>query len=271
MPDKKPSAAARLKQAEAQRSDALKKAERADASYESLRQARKRILAIIGRVRQQREISEGEKKLLATLRNDAKQLDKRADAAKAKRESQQKVADRLAQLINRLRQRLARHKVVMFDSIDVSQIPRDAAAAAGYTSGYWPTWNTIKAGPWPHKLSIAVTASHNDARCLDVEPGDATPDQAPGWVKAAKARGVKEPVLYSSLSVMPQVIAACSRAGISRSEYKVWTAHYNDKKHVCTPACGYGLNTDADATQWTDHSQGRNLDESLCVGSFFGG
>jgi hypothetical protein len=259
----------RLREAQAERDKARRTLERKTASLESLSQARQRVLAIVDRLTED-EGSDAEEKLVAILRQDAKDIGARADEAREAQEKQQTIADRRAALIERLRRRLKRDNVAMFDSVTVSEIPRDGQAAAGYTSGLFHTWPEIKAGPWPRKLSIAVTASE-DAECLDVEPGDATPEEAPAWVRRQKARGVKRPVLYASLSNMSAVLAALARAGIDRSEVKVWTAHYTGNAHVCTPACGFGFQATADATQWTDHSMGRNLDESLCDGSFFAG
>lgn len=169
---------------------------------------------------------------------------------------------------------LSRHapvskETVMFDSVDLKQIPEDAPAVAGYTSGHWPTYPHL-AKLWPHArhLSIAVTASH-DAECLDVEPGDATPDQAAAWVKRQHARGIKRPVVYTSVSSAQNLIGRLSAAGIKRGDVRLWTAHYTHKPHRCGPTCGYGLQSTADATQWTDKSHGRNLDESLCGPGFF--
>jgi hypothetical protein len=258
----------RLHDAEQKREAARRTLKRKTASLEALVQGRKRILAIVDRLSEE-EPSAGEEKLLATLKADAKDFAERIDEARAEREGQQKAAAKLGEQIQKLRRRLKTGDVTMYDSIDVGQIPRDGPAAAGYTSGNWPTWQTIRSGPWSHKLSIAVTASHDDADCLDVEVGDATPEQAPAWVKRAKQRGVRKPVVYASLSTMPAVLAALGRAGIGRDDVRVWTAHYTGTQHICTPACGFGFQANADATQWTSDSHGRNLDESLCDGSFF--
>lgn len=157
---------------------------------------------------------------------------------------------------------------VMFDSITLDAIPAHAQAVAGYTSGNWPTYNEV-VRRWPHAqhLSIAVSASH-DAECLDIESGDAVPAQAPAWFHRQRARGVAKPALYASLSVASNVIAECSKAGIKREEYRLWTAHYTGAPHLCGPS--EGLSSHADATQWTDRALGRNLDESLCNDAFFG-
>lgn len=157
----------------------------------------------------------------------------------------------------------------MFDSVNLAEIPKDAPAVAGYVGGMWPTFPHLKTSfPHAHRLSIAVNASQ-DADCLDVELGDATPEQAPAWVSRQLKRGVKRPVVYCSVAGAEGVLGALSRAGIRRSAIRLWTAHYTGRPHRCSPHCGYGFLTFADATQWTNHSHGRNLDESLCAPGFF--
>lgn len=158
----------------------------------------------------------------------------------------------------------------MYDSVSIGQIPANAAAVAGYVNGRWPTFPSL-ASNFPHakRLSIAVNA-HADAVCLDVESGDATPDQAPAWVKRQLHRGVKKPVIYTSVSQAGWVLRELAKAGIPRSAIKLWTAHYTMKPHRCGPECGFGMPTRADATQYTDKALGKNLDASLCGGRFLG-
>lgn len=161
--------------------------------------------------------------------------------------------------------------VQMFDSTSVSAIPANAPAVAGYIGGSWPTYlRLVQMFPRAHHLSIAVNASE-DAECLDIEYLDATPDQAPAWVKRQFARGVERPVVYASVSAMPFVLRALEDDGIAFSSVRIWTAHYTGTAHLCTPgSCGSGLQTSADATQWTDHALNLPLDESLCDDTFFG-
>jgi hypothetical protein len=109
-----------------------------------------------------------------------------------------------------------------------------------------------------------------NAECLDVEPRDATNAVAPAWVKRQIARGVKRPVIYTSVSNARVLLNTLAQEGIGRDDIRLWTAHYTGKAHRCSPACGFSFNTTADATQWTDKSLGRNLDESLCDDRFFG-
>jgi hypothetical protein len=148
----------------------------------------------------------------------------------------------------------------MFDSVTLSEIPSTAQAVAGYVGGHFPTWSNVVAD-FPHAkhLSIAVNAEE-DADCLDVENGDAVPNEAPAWFKRQVARGVQRPCFYADASTMPSVMAALLSAGIKRPQYRAWVAHYTHVEH---------LEPGADATQWTDKALGRNLDQSLCSAAFF--
>lgn len=157
----------------------------------------------------------------------------------------------------------------MYDSVTLGEIPADAEAVAGYTSGRWPTFSKLAIlFPKAHRLSIAVSAEH-DADCLDIENGDASPAQAPAWVRRQIARGVKKPVVYSSVSQMGHVLSVLKASGIKRSKVRVWTAHYTSKPHLCGAECYRGFATVADATQYTNNALGRNLDASLVADSFF--
>jgi hypothetical protein len=165
----------------------------------------------------------------------------------------------------------------MFDAVDLTQIPPGADAYAGYVDGAWITAPALRARfPGAHILSIAVFPE-DDADCLDVEPGDATPQQAPVWVRRQQSRGIMRPVLYCSASVVNEVLGNLAAAGIGRSEVRLWSAHYTGiSGHICGPgSCMYidpaGRPVPAcDGTQWTSRALGRNLDESVLCDDFFG-
>ena len=159
--------------------------------------------------------------------------------------------------------------IVMFDSVSVDQIPSDAQAVAGYTSGLYPTYASLAAKfPDAYRLSIAVNAGEN-ADALDVENGDATVADAPGWYARQRARGITRPCLYASAGTMNALIGALQHAGISRSAVRLWSAHYGDGAHVCAPGSCAMTSTGMDGTQWTDAALQRNLDESLLLDGFF--
>lgn len=177
-----------------------------------------------------------------------------------------KAVRKLAKLIDRIRS----SPTIMYDSVTVSEIPDDARAVAGYVNGAFQTFPVLQEEfPNSQKVSIAVTSSA-DAMCLDVEPGNARPSDAPKWVKRQLERGVKRPIVYASVSEMDEVLFELRAAGIKRSQVRVWTAHVEAGKHRCGPdTCGQLRETTADATQWTWTSQGRNLDESTLARNFF--
>ena len=155
----------------------------------------------------------------------------------------------------------------MYDSVDISTIPATAEAVAGYTSGHWPTYNALVAKfPHAHHLSIAVNASER-ARCLDIEPGDATNSQAPGWFRNVADHSQGKPVLYTYASNGQALVNTMSAAGIARSEYFLWLAHFTGTPHICGPHDGF---VQADLTQWTDKALGRNLDASMVEDVVFG-
>lgn len=156
--------------------------------------------------------------------------------------------------------KLSTGQITMYDSVTVAEIPAKAAAVAGYVGGKFSTFVQLL-HDFPHalKLSIAVNSSEN-AECLDVETGDATPEEAPAWIKRQKALGVRRPCVYANESTMPAVKSAIISAGIDRSEIRLWVAHYDGD---ATVPSGY------DAKQYSDKALGRNLDVSVCRPNFF--
>lgn len=161
----------------------------------------------------------------------------------------------------------------MYDSVNVELIPEDAKAVAGYVNGQWKTYpKLIVKFPKAAKLSIAVS-TNAIARCLDVESQDATNEQAAAWVRAAHERGVKRPIVYSSVSNWPALEQQMKADGMPRGwpgrrNYRRWTAHYTGVQHRCTRKCDPGFRGKAAATQYTNHALGRNLDASWCSAGF---
>ena len=154
--------------------------------------------------------------------------------------------------------------ITMYDTTTPGAVGRLAStspdAVAGYIDGrYRDVAELERLYPNHRHLSIAVSAA-DDADCLDIENGDATPSQAPGWVIRQHARGVPRPVLYANLSTMPSVTLRLEQSGIARKSVRLWMAHYN--RVVDIPE-GF------DAHQYTDTFQGRNVDVSVCLEDFF--
>jgi hypothetical protein len=258
----------RLREAEAEQARARHALERGEANLEALSRARTRIQGLIDRLEKDEE-SEAEKKLLTSLRADSKEFAEKIQQARDERQKRQTALDRLGLLIQRLRQRLQGGKVVMFDAVDVDQIPADAKAVGCYVGPSTVTCAEVSQ-KFPEARKVRITQAgitSTPADCVDVEPGDATNETGTTWVKRQLSDGVKRPIVYTSASNVSALLRALQTAGVSRSQVRVWSAHYGRGEHICSPSvCGF---PEADGTQWTNHALGRDLDQSLCLGSFF--
>jgi peptidoglycan hydrolase-like protein with peptidoglycan-binding domain len=131
--------------------------------------------------------------------------------------------------------------VFMYDSVDVAALPAGAQAYAGYYNGTFANLTELRAR-FPSAIIVSVTPDGaQGAMYIDIEPGDAVPSDAPQFIKAG---GVG---FYCSASTMASCIGACTGAGIPRSAYRVWSAHWIGQ-HICGPGtCGY---PQADGTQF---------------------
>ena len=145
----------------------------------------------------------------------------------------------------------------MFDSISLQNLlkvrlePTDVLA--GYDDGHWPDAKTI-AYRFPHRTVVRITTNpaDNEGDCLDVENGDATPLNAPGWVYRRRAAGHAGPLVYCSLSAWPEVKGAFAWAKMPPPGY--WVAAY--------PGGGAVIPPGAVGHQWKDWGP---YDESVII------
>jgi len=167
----------------------------------------------------------------------------------------------------------------MADSI----YPRNIAAGEydaglGYVDGEWATAPVIrKMFAGKHVVTLTVTGVTSGADGIDCEEGNPNAAEAIAWVagKAAVEPGSR-PVAYADLATrgysMGEIVAGLSALGVPRSQYRVLTAHYTGRPHICSPQdCGTSFT--ADGTQWTNQAPGLNgsvIDASLLADSFFG-
>jgi hypothetical protein len=116
--------------------------------------------------------------------------------------------------------------VLMYDSVTPSAIPSNAAAVAGYVDGAY-RWSDADWARFPGavKVRIAVFPWTPDGHVLDVERGDATPGQAPGWVAMRQRAGLKQPQIYCNASTLPAVRAAF--AAVAMPVPPIWVAQYD--------------------------------------------
>lgn len=142
----------------------------------------------------------------------------------------------------------------MYDACNYTRPPRDAEMVAGYLNGgcRWPAqaftyWEAARI------VRIATNATMNAGAVLDVERGDATPNDAPGWCARARQRG-QVPTVYTSQANVPAVLAACKLHGVAPP--LIWMAWWNGvasvppgciaKQYANVDAKGYDLSAVAD-------------------------
>lgn len=114
----------------------------------------------------------------------------------------------------------------MYDAVTLSNVPSGAAMVACYADGTYQNEAEARSR-FPHAVivTIAVRASFNGGQVLDVETGDASPDEAPGWVVMRRAAGA-DPTVYCNTSTWPAVKAAFAAAGVAPPHY--WVAQYDN-------------------------------------------
>ena len=142
----------------------------------------------------------------------------------------------------------------MFDAISSKSvnIPASAQMVAGYCDGSY-AWSAADWARFPNavKVRIATRASTNDGQVLDVENGDATPAQAPGWCAMRRAAG-QPPSLYCNASTWPAVKAAFSAQEPGPAAY--WIAAYDGVAVIPSGAV---------AKQYTDNAPANPYDTSV--------
>jgi hypothetical protein len=142
--------------------------------------------------------------------------------------------------------------LTMYDSIAVSAIPRDAKAVAGYVDGRWPNFQQM-CQMFPDALHVSIATSPGSfALVLDVETGDATPEQAPPWVERMRSLGEVESWVYCNRSTWPLVIEAFTQANVAPPRYWIATADNNPIPPPGADACQYaqGGSGSYDISSW---------------------
>jgi len=132
----------------------------------------------------------------------------------------------------------------MYDSVNIENLPLDGDVYAGYVGGNWPTYEPLMK-KFPHKpvVSIAVQANQ-DAQVLDIESGDATPEQAAAWVARQRKLGRKRPTIYTSYSMMGNVLNELAKAKVERPDF--WIADWTGASHAVPGAV---------AVQWASNDR----------------
>jgi len=134
----------------------------------------------------------------------------------------------------------------MYDSTAVGSDPAGAFAYAGYFNGIYENMAALRAR-FPAAQLVSVTPDGaKGAMYTDIEPGNVTASSVPAFIKAGGLGFYASPGAAAGYSVQ-DCIDACTAAGIPRTKYRIWSAHWIGR-HICSPsACGY---PQADGTQY---------------------
>jgi hypothetical protein len=115
----------------------------------------------------------------------------------------------------------------MYDSVDYNAIPHDAQMVAGYIDGHYK-WPESAWARFPHAVhvQIAVFSTTQAGHVLDVEKGNASPQEAVGWVQRRREQGA-DPTVYCDLSIYPEVRKEFLAHGVAMPH--IWLAHWDEK------------------------------------------
>lgn len=115
----------------------------------------------------------------------------------------------------------------MYDSINPGAIPASATMVAAYQDGLYANVGAMKAR-FPHATVVTIAVRHTSrAHVLDVENGDASPEQAVQWLTQTMAdldNGTL--TVYCNMTVWPAVRAVIKAAGIKEPNW--WVARYDN-------------------------------------------
>lgn len=157
------------------------------------------------------------------------------------------------------------------DSTNWQAIPADTPIVAGYVPPSSFAWPPAAWAKFANSIQVRITPSASVSgrgiQVLDVETGDATPGQVPGWVNASRAAG-QEPTTYMNSSNWAAVIDACNGAGVAVPQF--WVASWNNTPDLPTISVG-GRTYSAVAHQYSDPpASGGDYDVSV-VASYWPG
>ncbi len=119
--------------------------------------------------------------------------------------------------------------ITMYDSVTAADIPTNASAVAGYLDGKY-AWRASDWARFTTRLQLSITVLGGDADVLDVESGDATPDQAVTWVRSMRAAGYPYPGVYCNANLWPTVRATFRAHQVDEPWY--WIADYDGRPAI---------------------------------------
>lgn len=152
------------------------------------------------------------------------------------------------------------------DAVNWAAIPLDTSMVGGYVRPSPYAWPPEAWAAFHNAVQIRITPSATVARLgvqvLDVERGDASPDQVPGWCEASRS-ATQEPTVYTGWGQWADVIRACLAARIPMPQF--WVALWNGTQDLPTIVVD-GITYTATAHQYADPTtSGGQFDASVAA------
>jgi hypothetical protein len=137
----------------------------------------------------------------------------------------------------------------LYDSTQASGIPPVARLVAGYGDGAYEwsgaEWRLLH--PDADAIVIATTAA-NYGDVLDVESGDARPEEAAGWIAMRKQAGLAIPTIYVERLNIPAVRTGTGTWKLNE-DYDLWVGDWTNSPHQVI-AAGPGAELPCAVTQY---------------------
>ena len=117
--------------------------------------------------------------------------------------------------------------VNMYDSVNPGLIPGNVRMVAGYMDGDY-AWTKEDWGRFPGAEKVIITVRGSlTGNVADVENGDMTPEQAPGWINAKQQAGKRGATIYCNRATMSTVQHYCRGHA-----YYLWVADWTGVAHI---------------------------------------
>ncbi len=146
---------------------------------------------------------------------------------------------------------------LMYDSVNINDIPANAAVVASYVDGAYA--NTAAAfTKFPHAQHVTITVFGSlAAQVADVETGDLTPASGALWAHNKILNG-QRPTIYCNASTRPSVVSALSKYNLEFvRDVDSWVAQYDGVPTV--PAGTVAKQYEGNTAQGVDISVTNNV------------
>jgi hypothetical protein len=118
----------------------------------------------------------------------------------------------------------------MYDSVTTSAIPSNATMVAGYVNGHYANVVELRKR-FPHATILGISVFGNEkeelADVLDIENGDAEPEEFRSWAVAMADAGVVRPTAYVARSNLIALLSMQPKHVLT----DVWVGDWSGRPH----------------------------------------